>query len=559
MMRGVFLALVVSVVALSAAAIETEVAVVGLPLKNLDKLESLFWRVADPDHPTEYLQHRNVDQLADLTGASDQDIQDATQWLLSQGATDITVSSLRDTVTGTIKKSLRIAKPANADFVLYRSSQQHDVTPRQKLPVSNDGQECPFCNGGVYSMKAQKQAYGIPTTLRATNNATRQMVWGPGTFGYSLPWLEQFRAEQCPLLNMDKVVFGTENHGVSGGDNFGEGNLDTMMTSCMGLNVETIVENTNASSSTEEGKGFGLALLDFLTDLSSRPADRMPQILSISLGSLSSHSCNLLCSEAQKQGYSLETCNAYLQQQRQVCMYLSDKQTDRISTALQVLGLRGVTVFGSAGDGGSHFSFEPFQEDPFRPGLANVLNEISCAHSMPVFPTSSPYIVSVGGTQWANADSTQPEAWVGGGGGFSGVFPMPQHQKQAVNSYLSNTAGLPSAGSFNRSNRAYPDIASVAIHGTSQSSPATAGMWSLLMDARLNQGLPPLGFVAPRIWKVAQQYPGAAFEDVTVGNSRFPCQGAPCAEGFPATKGWDPITGWGRPVWKGLMQHFAQD
>ncbi len=53
---------------------------------------------------------------------------------------------------------------------------------------------------------------------------------------------------QCPKLNMDKVKFDTANHGRAGGDNYGEGNLDTEMISSFGLNAETIVSNTNTSS-----------------------------------------------------------------------------------------------------------------------------------------------------------------------------------------------------------------------------------------------------------------------------------------------------------------------
>jgi len=63
-----------------------------------------------------------------------------------------------------------------------------------------------------------------------------------------------------------------------------------------------------------------------------------------------------------------------------------------------------------------------------------------------------------------------------------------------------------------------------------------------------------LGFVAPRIWQVASRFPGAAWQDVTEGNSK-----TNCATGFPATSAWDPVTGWGRPVWSGLVQHFATD
>ena len=45
---------------------------------------------------------------------------------------------------------------------------------------------------------------------------------------------------------------------------------------------------------------------------------------------------------------------------------------------------------------------------------------------------------------------------------------------------------------------------------------------------------------------------GEAFEDVTVGNSKTSCD-----NGFPATEGWDPVTGWGRPKWDGLIKYFG--
>jgi hypothetical protein len=142
-----------------------------------------------------------------------------------------------------------------------------------------------------YSISSMKKAYGIPTDLAATNAATTAMVWGPGTFGYSKMRLELLKATQCPGLNTKKVLFDTANHGQSGGDNYGEGNLDTQMVSTFGMNATIVVSNTNTSSSTEEGKGFGEAMLLFLTELSSRA--KLPQILSLSLGSLSAYSCDL--------------------------------------------------------------------------------------------------------------------------------------------------------------------------------------------------------------------------------------------------------------------------
>jgi tripeptidyl-peptidase-1 len=249
----------------------------------------------------------------------------------------------------------------------------------------------------------------------------------------------------------------------------------------------------------------------------------------------------------------MEECKAYLQQQRQVCMFLSQVQTDRINSAFKVLGARGVSVFGSSGDGGSHFSFGPFSDG----AIADTLNEISCEYNMPVYPTASPYVISVGGTMWSG-DSTKPVTWsyssYGSGGGFSWQFAAPQHQLAGVEEYLNQTQNLPPTTSFNKAGRGSPDISAVGVQGTSQSCPIIAGIFSLITDHRLSQGLPPLGFLGPRIWQVATQYPGEAFEDVVDGNSK-----TSCATGFPATKGWDPNTGWGRPVWDGMLKHFGSD
>lgn len=55
---------------------------------------------------------------------------------------------------------------------------------------------------------------------------------------------------------------------------------------------------------------------------------------------------------------------------------------------------------------------------------------------------------------------------------------------------------------------------------------------------------------------MAEEHPGEAFEDVHVGNSDT---GSFCGNGFPAAPGWDPTTGWGRPIWPGMLRHFGSD
>ena len=379
--------------------------VLGLPLQRLGELEAKFWSIADPDSD-DYLQHMSVGALQRLIGASAADVAAATGWLEALGASSSSVGALGDTVVGVFAgegparasgrwrhwvsnaDGVRLPTKANhtrpLEYVLRRDrgAMPEPVTSvacqsALKASCSTDAakahspfasEPCGVCAGKLqhqlriagctasdiksycraetprrmpYDITAQKEAYQMPTDLSATNPKTLQMVWGPGTFGYGVGGLEGFRDAHCPLLNVDKVQTDGA-HGTAGGDNYGEGNLDTQMIASFGMNVSTLVSNTNTSAATEEGVGFGQAMLDFITSLAARPV--LPQVLSLSLGSLSPYSCTLLCSEAVKRGQSLAACQSYLQTQRQVCMFISEAQTARIDTALQILGVRGVSV-----------------------------------------------------------------------------------------------------------------------------------------------------------------------------------------------------------------------
>jgi len=54
--------------------------------------------------------------------------------------------------------------------------------------------------------------------------------------------------------------------------------------------------------------------------------------------------------------------------------------------------------------------------------------------------------------------------------------------------------------------------------GTSASAPVLAAMVTLWNDMRFAYGLPPLGFIAPFLYKIAESNP-EAFNDITTGNN----------------------------------------
>jgi len=97
---------------------------------------------------------------------------------------------------------------------------------------------------------------------------------------------------------------------------------------------------------------------------------------------------------------------------------------------------------------------------------------------MPVYPTSSPFVLSVGGTQFSPEDygpgmctPAEPCGWTGGGGGFSWLSAAPPFQQAggvtaryvAAAQRTRIMAGL--NGTYNAGGRGYPDVAALAAFG----------------------------------------------------------------------------------------------
>jgi len=211
-------------------------------------------------------------------------------------------------------------------------------------------------------------------------------------------------------------------------------------------------------------------------------------------------------------------------------------------------GVRGLSVLFASGDQGVWG----------RTGQtsANVFN--------PDFPAGSPYITAVGGTQFLTTSVIGDETtWADGGGGFSNTFPIPDYQASYVANYLKSGVALPDAYQFNASGRAYPDVSALAgvangycvaakgkfekVGGTSAACPVFAGNIAILNDLLLARGEKPMGFLNPWIYGVAG--PAGVFNDVTTGTNN-----AGTGNGFTATTGWDPATGFGTPNFVALEQ-----
>ena len=132
------------------------------------------------------------------------------------------------------------------------------------------------------------------------------------------------------------------------------------------------------------------------------------------------------------------------------------------------------------------------------------------------YPSSSPYVTSVGGVYNGNLGSEKLQVDSISTGGFSslGANAAQPWQAAAVHNYLTNTTGeRPHGAALNASRRACPDLAVYdagyyitqggspsPIGGTSAAAPTLGGMVGSINDALLSAGKPPLGFLNPFLY-----------------------------------------------------------
>ena len=244
----------------------------------------------------------------------------------------------------------------------------------------------------------------------------------------------------------------------------------------------------------------------------------------------------------------------------------------------------GVTVLGSSGDGGTANTF-------FTP----VKNPATIPFPSVEWPASDPLVTAVGGTYLCtdpttgtSVDTTDPPAncqpaanptgarevgWIASGGGFSHVFAKPSYQDTlpAGSTAIGDMRGVPDIA-YQASSRTGVLVYDTApgdatgglkcpsgnpcsagwyvVGGTSSSCPQWAGLVAIA-DQIAGHGL---GQINSTLYALAAgpNY-GTDFYDVTTGNN----QADPSIPGYPATTGWDPVTGLGTPNAAALVPALA--
>jgi subtilase family serine protease len=274
-------------------------------------------------------------------------------------------------------------------------------------------------------------------------------------------------------------------------------------------------------------------------------------------------------------------------------------QTARFDAVYKKAIAKGDTVLASSGDDGAT-------------GVAKQHRE-SATYPYPTvgWPASSPYLTSVGGTQlqygwtwdptsdvaftadgdynpdyfnYTDGGNTEPvwnESWLPAatGGGPSAIYPRPSWQNGVADRIPGDHRGVPDLawnaavnGGVLVYTSFFPSVDRVGWHvygGTSASSPQVGGLVALANEQQRNAGQPPLGHLAPLLYKVGSN--AAAFRDVVplvqgsalsgqlVSNRLFDYNGdgEPVTlgpvPGWPVLTGWDMTTGFGTPKAPGFV------
>ena len=499
---------------------------VALKRRNVDKLDRIFWDVSDPNSPR-YGEHLNNEQMRELVSPGRAVVERVVSWLKENGALEVKVSNHEDEMTARFRLS-SLESMLDVKFENFVHAQSGRVIARAMKAPNIPADIAPHIDvlSGLsgFPIERPKLVYEgataqitvTPAVLFSQYNVTEVppepsdtknivayfQAQGQNTKQLDL---ETFCARYTNISNasckLAKAINGNNDNspGV-------ESSLDSQYLMALANGIEMWVF-------TYPQNDFCNDLMMWTADVFSNTNGSFPSVISISYG---------------------------VQVLPNWCL----PERHRITESIQKMGAMGITVLASSGDDGSG--------ETARRGYNYGLLGAS-------FPSTIPYVTSVGGTTFVSGNSGEEMATTqfGSGGGFTFDWPAPEFQKSFIDDYFRNQPRLPPPYSYNRSCRGTPDVSALAegyqvinggrwmpVAGTSASCPMFAGMVGLLNNVRL-QNKKTLGYLNPLLYAHSD-----AFVDVVKGDN----DDKKIGYGWYCAKGWDPATGLGTPNFGKLVE-----
>jgi tripeptidyl-peptidase-1 len=492
-----------------------------------NELERIFWEVSDPDH-VNYGKYRSVAEITEVLAVPQSQIDVVSQYFAEAGATSA-VSRTRDTIEVTIPAG---AAEVALDTKLHRFSHAEHT--------------------GVNIMRASRQ-YALPEHVAEHVAMVGELLQFPrlplkrlrNLTASSSGWTNACDSSSCnnlvtPAVLAERYKIPTSTSNAAGnsmavaefqGQYYKDSDLALFSKSCK--RDITVAANVGKNGDTA---GVESELdIEYIKGIAPEIPLTVVYDAQYSLLNWVNQITNL---ENSPLVHSVSYGNDEVQQS-------SEQYMNTANTAFMKAGARGLSILFASGDQGvcGRSGCGMFQHSVFHPD----------------FPGASPYITTVGGTDFAGTGIGDETTWKSGGGGFSNTFGQPAYQKQAVAAYLADkSANFPPQKLWNSTGRGYPDIAALGgqknsycvstggrfagVAGTSASCPVAAAIFAKVNGVRLAAGKPALGFLNPFIYKNPD-----AFFDVKSGTNSDAKK-----YGFTAIEGWDAATGFGTPNYEAL-------
>ncbi|KZO94442.1 subtilisin-like protein [Calocera viscosa TUFC12733] len=540
---------------------------IGLTQARFGELEQALWEVSTPGHER-YGMHLGKEEVEELVKPLEDSLALVDAWLEEHGIplSALSRSPAQDWVTLMLPVSAA-EQLLNTEYHVFRHTPSGDYLVRAlqySLPAHLHAHIDVIQPSTTFARLQPKRrslhgerislgssAAAIPTSCNSTiTPACLKEIYNVGTYtpsatsgnilgiaGYLEEWanindtnwfLQTFvpeAAAQGYMFSVELINNGTNSQNES--EAGGEANLDVQTTAGLSYPIPNIYYSTGGSppftpdlnTPTDTNEPYA----EFLAYIQGKTDAELPRSLTTSYGD---------DEQTVPYSYAVRVCNEFAQ-----------------------LGARGVSVMFSSGDGGVGDGLGP-NDQAYGPTTCYTNDGKNTSTFLPGFPASCPYVTAVGGTYREGPEWAVPFS----GGGFSKYFSQPSYQALAVGTYLAQNPAYVSMyeGLFNPFGRAYPDVSAqsnnftvnlggewVLEAGTSASCPTFTGIISLVNDHLITNGRPALGFLNP--WLYAEGHYG--FNDITIGNNPG-CY----TNGFNATVGWDPVTGWGTPDFGKIAQ-----
>lgn len=505
--------------------------------QNLARLEDTFHAVSNPDGQ-QYGHHLTLDEVNALTAPLAEDVASLMSWLHTSGVQpgSIRTSGNMDflVVTTTVGQAESLLQGQYHEYQHATGASALRMETEPQLPsevlhcvdfVSPTNQQLPrnlphraalrnsqgiSSEGFTNTPKSLRKLYSVGD-VEGSAVGNKQAVTGFLEQHRTNVDLQEFFKTYYPKgsgRKISKDVGDGASEGHVGGQV--EAELDTQYIMAMGGGIETEFWTfTGRAPNEPENEPF----LKFMSTLSNTSDADVPLVVSVSYGE-------------DEDLTHIDYAN-------------------RLNVEFQKAAVRGISLLFSSGDSGVA-------------GISSCGSQCAAGTDcfVPQWPAASPYITSVGGTKQYPGG---PELAYGiSSGGFSNRWSRPDWQTDVVAQYLTNVDGMPDSSKYQSTGRAFPDIAAQSanfmvildmipypVSGTSCSAPTVAGIISLLNDLRLQKGQAPLGFLPPLIYG---KWAGI-LQDITSGSNPG-CD----TKGFPATVGWDAVTGMGTPNYSKMAE-----